>query len=92
MLLFLILIPKMPNLMELRDYRHINPVGCLYKLLAKILANHLKRVIPLIIRPIQGAFVAGRQILDRLLIANKLIDPKRRLKKQEVIDPEKACR
>ena len=53
--------------------------------MAKILANRLKRVIPLIIRPFQGAFVAGRQILDRLLIANKLIDPRWRLKKEGVI-------
>lgn len=39
----------------------------MYKLLAKILANQLKQVLPLIIGPYQGAFVANRQILDGVL-------------------------
>lgn len=48
----------MPNPVELRDFRHISLVGCVYKLLAKILANRLKRVLPLIVDLSQGAFVA----------------------------------
>ena len=54
---FLTLIRKVPN-------RNISLVECWYKLLAKILANRLKSVMPLIISPFQGAFVAKRQILD----------------------------
>ena len=61
---FSTLIPKVPNPVELREYRPISLVGCWYKLLAKILANRLKSVMPLIISPFQGAFVAKRQILD----------------------------
>ena len=61
---FLTLIPKVPNPVRLGNYRPISLVGCVYKLLAKILANRLKHVLPLIISPFQGAFVGKRQILD----------------------------
>ena len=48
---------------------------------------------PLFIGPCQGAFVHGRQILDDILIANELIDSRKRTKKSGVIfkfDMEKA--
>ena len=65
---FMTLIPKIPNLENLHDYMPISLVGCLYKLLAKILANCLKSVLPLILSHFQGAFVGKRQILDGVLI------------------------
>lgn len=60
--------------MELRDFGPISLVGCIYKLLAKIPTNRLKSAMLIIIGPFQEAFVEGRQIHDRVLIANKLID------------------
>ena len=62
-------------------------------MLAKILANCLKKALPSIISPFQGAFVAGRQNLDGVLVANELIDSRKRSKKEGVIfkiDLEKA--
>lgn len=68
---FLTVILKVPNPVELRDYLPICLVGCVYKLLAKILADHLKQVLPPnVISPFQGLFFVGRQILDGVLIAN----------------------
>ena len=56
------------------DFRPISLVGGLYKLLAKVLANRLKKVVGRMVSSTQNAFVEGRQILDATLIANAAID------------------
>lgn len=48
---FITLIPKVFNLVELRDYRPISLVGCVYKLFSKMLANRLKHVILSVLSP-----------------------------------------
>ncbi|RVW15364.1 LINE-1 reverse transcriptase-like [Vitis vinifera] len=72
--IFLVLIPKKPGAEDLRDFRPISLVGGLYKLLAKVLANKLKKVVGKVVSSAQNAFVEGRQILDAALIANEAID------------------
>ena len=59
---------------DLGDYRPISLIGGLYKLLAKVMTNRLKKVIEKVISPDQNAFIKGRQILDGSLIANEVID------------------
>lgn len=90
---FIVLIPKNPNLVDLRDYRPISLVSGSYKLLSKILANRLKVVLSHIMGPSQGAFVGNRQILNGVLIANELIDSRKKSHKEGVmfkIDMEEA--
>lgn len=78
---------------DLSHYRSIGLLGSVYKLLAKNLAERLKKVLPKIIGESQEAFVEDRQILVRILIANELVHMRRKEKKPGLIfkiDMEKA--
>ena len=90
---FLVLIPKKENAVDIKDYRLISLVGGLYKILAKVLANRLRRVVGQEVSTTQNAFVEGRQILDAVLIANEAIDALLKRKEKGLIcrlDIEKA--
>ncbi|KAJ9559867.1 hypothetical protein OSB04_005027 [Centaurea solstitialis] len=90
---FLTLIPKVPNPMELNEFRPISLIGIFYKILSKILAERLKAVLGKLISGEQSAFLKGRSILDGVLIANETIDFLKRSKKKSLIfkvDFEKA--
>ncbi|GJR24032.1 putative RNA-directed DNA polymerase [Tanacetum coccineum] len=70
---FVVLIPKKNDPIGFSDYRPISLIGCVYKVIAKLLASRLAKVIDSIIGPNQSAFIKGRQILDGCLIANEII-------------------
>ncbi|KAL4271167.1 hypothetical protein GQ457_13G010790 [Hibiscus cannabinus] len=76
---FLVLIPKKPNPDSLDDFRPISLVNGVYKILAKVLGNRLRKVMDCLISKTQFAFIPGHQILDCSLIANEVIDSVQRL-------------
>ena len=71
---FIALIPKRNDAFNIRDFWPIILVGSVYKILAKVLANHLRVVFDQLIFETQNSFVGGRQILDSVLIANECVD------------------
>ncbi|GKB95780.1 RNA-directed DNA polymerase, eukaryota [Tanacetum coccineum] len=77
---FIALIPKVPNPMLISDFRHMSLVGDHYKIIAKILANRLARVIDFVISQEQSAFIKHREILDRPLMINEVIQWSKRKK------------
>ncbi|GJU24193.1 RNA-directed DNA polymerase, eukaryota, reverse transcriptase zinc-binding domain protein [Tanacetum coccineum] len=70
---FIALIPKVSNATLVTDFRPISLIGCQYKIIGKILANRLSKVIGSCISSEQSAFIKGRNILDGPLVLNEVI-------------------
>nr|GEY11202.1 RNA-directed DNA polymerase, eukaryota [Tanacetum cinerariifolium] len=79
------LIPKVMDAKFVTEFRPISLIGCVYKVITKILANRLATVISDLVSDTQSAFVANRQILDGPFILNKLLAWCKGKKKQAMI-------
>ncbi|GKV45281.1 hypothetical protein SLEP1_g52387 [Rubroshorea leprosula] len=90
---FIVLVPKSNNPQKIEEYRPISLIGVMYKILAKLLANRLKKVLHQVVGEQQTAFLSGRQLMDGVLIANEVIDKAKKKKRKTImfkIDFEKA--
>ncbi|XP_019431881.1 PREDICTED: uncharacterized protein LOC109338984 [Lupinus angustifolius] len=91
---FTVLIPKNNCPQGLGEYRPISLVGCIYKIISKLLVGRLKKVIHVVISECQTVFINGRYIMDGVVIANDIIDQARKKKNGDCfifkVDFEKA--
>lgn len=91
--IFIVLIPKCSDALELKDYRPISLLSSVYKIISKVLSSRLKRAMKGIIAQPQSTFVERRQILDSVLNDNECIKDRRLSGKNGVVcklDLEKA--
>ena len=66
---FITLIPKVKSLKYISEYRPISLSNVLYRILTKVLANRLKKIMPQLISEHQSAFMSDRLITDNILVA-----------------------
>ena len=65
---FICLIPKIKNLKKVSDFRPIRLCNVIYKLIAKVVVNRLKKFSAHTIPDLQSAFLSGRFITDNVLV------------------------
>ena len=68
---FLALIPKKDRPETFDDFRPISLCNCLYKIISKIIANRLKKILSLHISKEQFGFLEGRQIHEAIGVVRK---------------------
>nr|DAD38528.1 TPA_asm: hypothetical protein HUJ06_012850 [Nelumbo nucifera] len=66
-------IPKKGKVETASDFRPIGLSNITYKVMEKLIANHLKPLLQKIISPFQNAFLPGRQIIDNVVVAREFI-------------------
>ncbi|KAH1063508.1 hypothetical protein J1N35_028495 [Gossypium stocksii] len=90
----IVLILKVQNPKTFAQFRPISLCSVLYKLIMKVITNRFKHIFPKIIAHEQTGFIAGRSIIENIILTQEVIHTMRSQKKQKwmaiKIDLEKA--
>lgn len=78
--IFIVLVPKKEGAYDFSDFRPISLMSSLYKIISKVLSLRLRLVMDEVVSCSPGAFIRGRQIVDSILIANKLVDSRKKVR------------
>lgn len=70
---FIVLVLKKGEVEDPIDFRPISLVGSLYKLIEKVLASRLKKVMSKLVKKPPKCLRGGSKILDASLIANEVM-------------------
>lgn len=68
------LISKVKNTPNMIEFRPVSLLGCLYKIIAKLLAYRLKKVLDSDISTNQSAFLVNRNILDEIVVIKEVVN------------------
>nr|KYP31178.1 Transposon TX1 uncharacterized [Cajanus cajan] len=71
---FVALVLKVPCPQGMTVFRPISLLGCLYKIISKVLANRFCGILSSIISKNQSVFIPGKHMLDSVLVATEAID------------------
>ncbi|XP_016178235.1 uncharacterized protein LOC107620616 [Arachis ipaensis] len=70
---------------EIKDLRLIGIVGCVYRVISKVLVRRMRSMLPALVGETQSAFVKGRKIHDGTLIACETVNWLKLTKKEAAI-------
>ncbi|PKU86009.1 Putative ribonuclease H protein [Dendrobium catenatum] len=69
----IVLIPKGSHASNILDYRPISLCNVFYKIIAKIISNRMREVMPFIINSSQAGFIKDRMSTDNVVLASDIL-------------------